>query len=138
MEHFDGGWVGGLLALHGGNDDLVAGGELFEVGFLIGVGFGELEDLGEEVVGDCFLKGLGVGLFDHNPAGDLVDVGGRIFGEFDNLGGGLFDCFEIGVHFRDDIVVIENAARNLAMGRDGCGSEEGECAKCEDGSVHNE
>ena len=40
------------------------------------------------------------------------------------------------MHFRDDIIVGIDAAGNLAVGRGGGGSEEGECAEGEDEFFH--
>ena len=40
VEGLDGGRVGGLFALHGGDDDLVAEGDPGNVGGLVGLGFG--------------------------------------------------------------------------------------------------
>lgn len=133
----DGFGVGGLLALHGGHDDFVAGGEFFEVGLLVRLSFFGLETLGEEVVGDGGLNGLGVGFLVHDPAGELVGVLGRIFGEFDDLLGGFLDGDVVSVHFSNDVVVIVNATRDLTVSRDGGWGEGGESAESEDGSFHN-
>lgn len=85
VESFDVGGVGALLALHSGDDDFVAEGELCEVGLFVGTSFGEFESLGEEVVKNGVLEGLGVGLLVHDPAGELVSVFGGVFGELDDL-----------------------------------------------------
>jgi hypothetical protein len=58
-----------------------------------------------------------------------VGVFGRVLGKFDDLLGSLFDGFEVGVHGLDDVVVIVNAAGDLAVSGDRCGSEEGEGAE---------
>lgn len=104
-----------MLALHGGDDDFVAKLEFFEVGLFAGFVFGQLEALGEEVVEDLFLEGLRVGFLVVDPAGELVGVGGGIFGEFDDLFGGFVDGDPVGVHGLDDVVVIVDAARDLAV-----------------------
>ena len=66
--------VGGLLALHGGDDNLVAKGEFGEISLSVGLRFVELKALGEEVVEDFVLNGLGMRLFVDDPAGELVSV----------------------------------------------------------------
>jgi len=122
------------VALHGGDDDFVAEGELGEVGFF--VCFVGLEALGEEVVEDCFLNGLSVCFFVVGPAGDLLGVFGGVFGEFDDLKGCLSDGFVVSAHFLDDVVIIVDATRNLAVGGNGGGGEEGKGTECEDCFFH--
>jgi len=139
VEGVDGGGVGGLLALHGGDDDVVAELELFEVGVLVGVV--GLEALGEEVVEDFVLHGLGVGFLVDDPTGELVGVCGGVFGEFGDLLGGFLDRFPVGVHGVDDVVVVVDAAGDLAVGI-GAGGEgeegEGGCGEGgEDSDVHS-
>lgn len=140
VESVDGLCVGTLFALHGGDDDFVAEGEFFEVGVLVGVI--EFEALGEEVVEDFVLYGLGVGLLVVDPASELVDILGRILGEFDDLGGGLLDGFPIGVHRVDDVVVRVNPAGDLAVGvgiwSEGEGCEGSGSEGCDVSDVHGE
>jgi hypothetical protein len=130
VESFDVCRVGGLLALHGRDDNFVAKSEFCEVGFF--VCFFGLEALGKEVIQDGFLDSLGVRLLVHDPTSQLVGVFGGVFGELDDLHGSFFDGLEVGVHFFDDIVVSVDPARNLTVGRDGGRSEEGDGAKSED------
>ena len=122
MQFFNVGGVGGLLALHCSNDDLVAELQLGHIGGLVGLSFGELQALGEEVVENLLLDCLSVGFFVGDPTGQLVGVFGWVLGKFDDLLRGFFDCFEVGVHGLDDIVVIVNAAGDLAVGGDCRGS----------------
>ncbi len=129
--------VCGLLALHGRDDDLVAKGELGKVGCIRALGFGKFEALGEEVVEHLILNGLGMRFFVDDPTGELVGVFGGVLGERNDLLGGLFDRFEIGVHGSNDIVIGVDATGDLAVSRDGCGSEEGEGAKGEDRTFHS-
>ena len=49
MEGSNGLGIGGLFALHGGDDDFVAGGKLLKISVLVGLCFTWLEALGEEV-----------------------------------------------------------------------------------------
>lgn len=130
-EHLDGCRVGALFALHGSNNHLVAGGQLFEVGVLGGVGLGQLQALGEKIVGYGLLNGLGMRLLVHDPAGELMGVGGRVLGKLNDLSGGLFDRFEIGLdQAGENIVIGIDSARNLTVGGNCCRREEGKGAKC--------
>ena len=118
MKNFDSFRGSRLLALHCGDDDLVAGGELLEVSFFIGLHFAGLEALGEEVVGDRFLDRLSVRLLVVDPTNELMCVFGCRFwssGEFDDFFRGFLDGDPVGVHLTEDIVVIVNPARDLAV-----------------------
>ncbi len=66
--------VGGLFALHGGNDDLMAELEFGHVGCFVRFGFSEFEALGEEVVEGFVLDRLCVRLLIRDPPGQLVGV----------------------------------------------------------------
>ncbi len=99
-----------LFAFHCRDDDVVAESEFFNIAF--GVGF---ETLGEEVVENFFLNGLGVGFFVVDPAGELVSILGRIGTEFGDGFGCLFDGDPIGVHGLNDVVVIIDSTRNLTV-----------------------
>ncbi len=50
--------IGGLFALHGGNNDLMAELEFGYIGSFVRFGFSEFETLGEEVVEDLILDRL--------------------------------------------------------------------------------
>ena len=138
VESLDRLGIGGLLALHGRDDEAVAGSDFLEVGSLVGAGFTYFDTLGEEVVGDGGLDGLGVGFFVDDPTIELMGVFGGVFGELDDLLGGLCDRFVIGMHFSDDVVVGVDATGDLAMSRCGSRCEDSESAESEDGFFHNE
>ena len=124
--------IGGLLALHGRDDEAVARSDFLEVGSLVGAGFTYFDTLGEEVVGDSSLDGLGVGFFIDDPTIELMAVFGGVFGELDDLLGGLCNRFVIGMHFSDDVVVGVDATGNLTVGGSGGRSENCESNESED------
>lgn len=107
--------VSGLLALHRGDDDLVAELQFGHIGCLVRLGFCELEALSEEVIENFFLNRLCVGLLVGDPTGQLVGIFGRVLGEFDDLLGSFLDCLKVRVHGLDDIVIIIDAAGDLAV-----------------------
>lgn len=129
MKGFHGLRISDLFTLHGCDDHFVTGGEFFEIVFLVGLGFGHLESLSEEVIGDGFLDSLCMGFLVIYPADDLVGVcssGFRSGGEFCDLLGGLIDGLKVGVHFAKHIVIGVYAAGDLAVCRNGGGEKEAE------------
>lgn len=111
-----------LLGLHGCDGYCMGGLEKFVIVF--GVGF---DPLGEEVFGDCVLYVLGVRFFIYDPTSGLVYGFCIGFpGEFSYQGSGLGDGFLIFEHHVESQVIMENAARNLAMrpGGSDCGKQQ--------------
>ena len=129
MEGSNGLGIGGLFALHGGDDDFMAGGKLLKISVLVGLCFTWLEALGEEVVGDGFLDRLGVLLLIDDPTSELVRICGRIFGKFDDLLGCFFDGDEVGVHLSEDVVIVVDTAGYLAVSGDRRGSKKAKGTK---------
>lgn len=115
--------VSGLLALHRGDDHLVAKSQLFHIAVRVG-----LEALGEEVVENLFLDVLRVGFLIRDPTSELVRIGGRVLAEFDNGLARFLNGHPIGVHGLDDIVVVIDPTRNLAMRAEVGRGEEGEAS----------
>lgn len=108
--------IGGLLALHGKDGNLVEKGELLRVGSCVFFSFVQLDALGEEVLRDSVLDVLGVLFLVVDPACELVGIFSCVLGELIDLVHGLFNGFLVLVHGDEDVVVCVDAARNLAMG----------------------
>lgn len=120
MKNFDSFGLSRLLALHGCDDDLVASGQLFEVSVLVSFHFTGFEALCEKVISDCFLDRLRVRFLIAHPTSKLMCVfccGFWSSRELDDLFGGFLNGDPVGVHFTEDIVVIVNPARDLAVSR---------------------
>ena len=115
VKFFDGNEIGGLLALHGSDDDVVAKYELLNIFGSFGVDRGGLETLGQEVVQNLVLNSLRVRLLVVDPASELVGVLGRVLLELNDGLGRLFNRYPIGVYGVDDVVIVIDATRDLAV-----------------------
>lgn len=71
-----------------------------------------------------------MGFFVRDPTGELVSVFRGVLAEFDNSSGGFADGDPVGVHGFDDVVVIIDATRNLAVGTQVWSGEESEGSEC--------
>jgi len=60
-------------------------GEFFEVSLFVGFGFGELDALGEKILGHHGLNLIGVFFFVVDPADELVGIFRRVFRKFCDL-----------------------------------------------------
>jgi hypothetical protein len=107
--------VGGLLALHRVDGDLVKQLKLGKVALLVGTGGWKFDPLGQEILGGFILDFLSVGLFVDRPTNDLILVLCRCFGEFRDLGHGFLDGGSVLLEFAEFGFVAVDAAWHLAM-----------------------